>query len=245
MGIFARMGVMKKFLAVSALVLLIGTGCKPAHPSKVFADPTFEPNKVGAILIAPFISSIVEGEDPQRQSERIMNKMLAGLLTEREDYKFISPEQFQGAVARGALGDQYAAFKEAYATRHEIDKEFLQQLKRELNVETLLIPHVYLWHKDEADYREGATNSVTQVGATLTLVDVGSGAILWEASDQNYREAVRSENRDVITSGGIDRRVGGITSTGRDMYAAPPYEDVAIAVLQALVGALPPRAATK
>jgi len=234
---------MKRCMVVTALVLVCSMGCKPAHPSKVIADPSFEPNKVSGILLAPFISSIVEGEDPQRQSERIMNRILAGLLTERGDYRFISSEQFQGAVARGALGEGYAAFKEKWMTKHEIDREFLQQLKLELNVQTLLIPHVYLWHKDEADYREEATNSVTQVGATLTLVDMGSGMILWEASDENYREAVRSEDRSVITSGGIDRRVGGVTGTGRDMYAAPPFEDVAVMVLQSVVGALPLRAA--
>jgi hypothetical protein len=236
---------MKKIVVVSLLLLVCCMGCKPAHPSKVFADPSFEPNKLSGILLAPVVSSIIEGEDPQRQSERIMNRTLAELLTERGDYRFISPEQFQGAVGRGGLAQQYAAFKELWATKHEIDKEFLRQLKLELNSETLLIPHVYLWHKDEADYREEATNSVTQVGATLTLVDMGSGAILWEASDENYKEAVRSEDRSVVSTGGIDRRVGGVTGTGKDMYAAPPYEDVAIMVLQSLVGALPPRAATK
>jgi hypothetical protein len=239
------MGVMKKLMAVSALVLLVCVGCKPAHPSKVFADPSFEPNKVSGILLAPVISSIVEGEDPQRQSERIMNKTLADLLTERTDYRFVSPEQFQGAVVRGALGEKYAAFKEAFATKHAIDAGFLQQLKVQLNVQTLLIPHVYLWHKDEADYRTEATFSDTQVGATLTLVDMSTGKILWEASDENLKESVRSENRGVVESGGIDRRVSGVTSTGKDMYAAPPYEDVAQLVLQSLVGALPPRAATK
>jgi len=236
---------MKKITVVMALVLVCSMGCKPAHPSKVVMDPSFEPNKVSGILLAPFISSIIEGEDPQRQSERIMNKILAELLSERGDYKFVSSEQFQGAVARGALGEKYAAFKEKWATKHEIDTEFLQQLKLELNVQTLLIPHVYLWHKDEADYREEATSSVTQVGATLTLVDMGSGAVLWEASDENYQEAVRSEDRSVVTSGGIDRRVGGVTGTGKDMYAAPPFEGVAMMVLQSVVGALPPRAAMK
>ena len=50
---------------------------------------------------------------------------------------------------------------------------------------------LYLWNKDEADYRESATSSVTQVGATLALVEMGTGKILWEASDENFREAIR------------------------------------------------------
>jgi hypothetical protein len=122
---------------------------------------------------------------------------------------------------------------------------FVKELRVALPASVLLVPDVYLWHKDEADYREAATNSVTQVGASLTLIDMKTGKVLWDASDENYREAVRSENRNVVTSGGIDRRVGGVTDTGKDMYAAPPYEEVAMVVLQSLVAALPPRAATE
>jgi len=235
---------MKK-LMVLAIMLVLLAGCKPPHPSTVKSDPAFDPNTVSGILIAPFISSIIEAEDPQRQSERIMNRILAELLSERTDYKFISPEQFQGAVMRGKLGDKYAAFRDLWATKHEVDKEFLRELKLTLNIEIVLVPHVYLWHKDEADYREDATSSVTQVGATLTLIDMGSGAIVWEGSDENYKEAVRSENRNVVTSGGVDRRIGGVTGTGRDQYGAPPFEDVAMLVLQSIVEALPPRVATR
>ncbi len=236
---------MKKLFVLSAVMLVLLAGCKPPHPSTVTVDPAFDPNAVSGILVAPFISSVVEGEDPQRQSERVMNGILVELLSERTDYKFISSEQFQGAVMRGKLGERYAAFKELWATKHVVDKEFLQKLKLTLNVEMVLVPQVYLWHKDEADYREAATSSVTQVGATLTLIDMGSGAIVWESSDENYKEAVRSEDRSVVQSGGVDRKVGGVTGTGRDQYGAPPFEDVAMLVLQSIVGALPPRAATR
>ncbi|MFA4948750.1 MAG: hypothetical protein WC674_09625 [Candidatus Krumholzibacteriia bacterium] len=236
---------MKKLMIFSAVMLVLLAGCRPPHPSMIKSDPAFDPNAVSGILIAPFISSIIEAEDPQRQSERTMNRILAELLSERTDYKFISPEQFKGAVARGKLGERYAAFQELWATKHEVDSVFLRELKLTLNVEVLLIPHVYLWHKDEADYREGATTSATQVGAMLTLVDMGSGKILWDGGDENTKEAVRSEDRSVLTSGGVDRRVGGVTGTGRDQYGAPPFEDVAMLVLQSIVGALPPRVATR
>jgi hypothetical protein len=235
---------MKKLVVFSAVALVLLAGCKPPHPSVIKSDPAFDPNAVTGILVAPFISSIIEGEDPERQSERTMNKTLVDLLSERTDYKFISAEQFQGAVMRGKLGEKYAAFKELWATKHEVDKEFLNELKLNLNVEMVLVPQVYLWHKDEADYREEATSSVTQVGATLALIDMSSGKIVWESSDENYKEAVRSENREVVQTGGVDRRVNGVTGSGKDQYAAPPYEDVAILVLQAIVGALPPRVAT-
>jgi len=236
---------MKKLMIFSAVMLVLLASCRPPHPSTVKSDPAFDPNAVSGILIAPFIISIIEAEDPQRQAERIMNRTLAELLSERMDYKFISPEQFQGAVMRGKLGERYAAFKELWATKHEADKEFLRQLKLTLNIEVLLVPHVYLWHKDEADYREGATASATQVGATLTLIDMDSGKILWDGSDENTKEAVRSEDRSVVSTGGIDRRVVGVTGTGRDQYGAPPFDEVAMLVLQSIVGALPPRVATR
>jgi hypothetical protein len=244
-GRLSRDGDMKKLMVFSAVMILLLAGCKPPHPSMIKSDPAFDPNAVSGILVAPFISSIVESEDPQRQAERIMNRILAELLSERSDYKFMSSEQFQGAIMRGKLGERYAAFKELWATKHEVDKEFIRELKLTLNIDVLLVPSVYLWHKDEADYREGATTSATQVGAMLTLIDMSSGKIIWDGSDENTKEAVRSEDRSVVSTGGVDRRVGGVTGTGRDQYGAPPFEDVAMLVLQSIVGALPPRVAAR
>lgn len=233
---------MLRYMAIGALACLVAfSGCKPAHPSKIVQDPSFEPARVSAILVAPFVSSIPEGEDPQRQSERIMNKTLADYLSQRDDYRFVSSDQFQAALFRANLGNRWATFKEQWITKHAVDREFLQQLKTALNVDVLLLPHVYLWAKDEADYREEATASATQVGASIALLDMGSGTILWEADDQNYREAVRSEDREVVSGGGIDRRVEGRSGTGRDAYAAPPFEEVAQIVLEVLVGSLPQR----
>lgn len=236
---------MMRYIAIVALLALVPVaGCKPAHPSKIYSDPSFEPNAVSSVLVAPFASSIPRGEDPNRQSERIMNKSMSDLLAARDDYRFLSPDQFRSAVTRAGLDEAWASFKEGWMSRHVIDKEFLARLKVSLGAEVLLLPHVYLWNKDEADYRESATSSVTQVGATLALVEMGTGKILWEASDENFREAIRSENREVISSGGIDRRVSGVSGTGRDVYAAPPYEEVAQIVLEVLVDALPRRVTT-
>ncbi len=236
---------MMRYITIVLLVaLFVYPGCKPAHPSKVVSDPSFDPNRINAVLVAPFVSSILEGIDPNRQSERIMNKTLADFLSARDDYRFLSADQFQSAVFRAGLEARWTAFKNEWIKNHTVDAEFLRQLKVALTVDVLLLPHVYLWNKDEADYRETATNSATQVGATLALLDMSTGQILWEASDENFRESVRSESRDVVSSGGIDRRVSGVSGTGRDVYAAPPFETVAQIVLQVLVDVLPPRYAT-
>jgi hypothetical protein len=236
---------MKKLLVLLAVMFVLGAGCKPPHPSIVKSDPAFDPNVVSGVLIAPAISTVAEMDDPKQLAEPTTNRILAEQLGERTDYTFISAEQFKGAVMRGKLQDRYIAFRDLWGDKRELDAEFLRQLKQELNVETVLIPHVYLWHKDEADYRERATASATQVGITLTLVEMGTGKILWEGTDENYLESVRSEDREVITTGGMDRKVEGVSATGKDQYAAPPYDDVVILVLQSLVGAIPERTATR
>jgi len=236
---------MKRIVAAVAVMSLFAlAGCKSQHPSKITVDPEFDADKLGSVLIAPVVSSVSEGEDPKRESERIMNRLLIELISERTDHKFLSPEHFKLAIRREGLDEAYEKFKHDWITRHEIDPAFLSRLKGDLDISALLIPQVYLWNKDEADYREEGTASSTSVGATLTLVDFASGEIVWEAMDENYKEAVRTEgNRVQVDGGGFVRRVSGVTSTGRDMYAAPPFEDVALLVLQVLVEAIPQRGA--
>ena len=74
----------------------------------------------------------------------------------------------------------------------------------------------------------------------MSLIDPASGLVMWEATDENFKESVRTEGgRSRVVSAGWDRRVDGVTETGRDMYAAPPYEDVATLVIEVLVGAIP------
>lgn len=230
----------RTFIVALTVLLVCAVGCKPKHPSIVTIDPGFDPNEVGSILVAPFISSITQGEDPDRDSERLTNKILWEMLSMRADHAFLSPEQMRFAMRRGKLGDAYEQFRLNWITKHEADVDFLRSVKDALNVDLILIPHVYLWFKDEADYREIGTASSTQVGVTMSLVDPISGLIVWEATDENFKESVRTEgDRSRVVSAGWDRRVDGVTETGRDMYAAPPFEDVATLVLEVLVAALP------
>jgi hypothetical protein len=232
---------------VTALILLslfAGAGCKSQHPSKITVDPEFDANRLGSVLIAPVVSSISEGVDPKRESERIMNRTLLELIAGRTDHKLLSPEHFKLAVRKEGLEEAYEQFKHDWVTKHEADPAFLARIKGDLDISAILISHVYLWNKDEADYREEGTASSTSVGATLTLIDFESGKIAWEATDENYKESVRTEgNRVQVDGGGFVRRVSGVTSTGRDMYSAPPFEDVALLVLQVLVEAIPQRGA--
>lgn len=234
----------KSFLVICIGVLFFCMGCGPKHPSKVTVDPAFDPFTVSTVLVTPFISSVSEGQDIERDSERIMDQTLRTVLAERGDYAFLTPTQFMGAVNVARAAEEYEQFKADWISKHEADVEFLRKIKQSLDVDIVMIPLVYLWFKDEADYREAGTASTTQVGATLSFVDPSTGAILWEATDENYKEAVRTEGgRERVSSGGISRRVAGVTETGRDMYAAPPFEDVALMVLESLVGAIPEKGA--
>ena len=234
----------RKQIAVAIIFILILTGCKSQHPSEVKMDPEFDVNQVGSILIAPFVSSIQEGIDPNRESERIMNRTLIELISKRTDHKFLSTEHFKLAIRKGRLDESYEKFKIDWMTKQKVDMAFLLGLKGYLEIDAILIPYVYLWDKDEVDYRESGAASTTTVGVMLTLLDFDTGKVLWEATDQNYEEAVRSEgNREQVTTAGISRRVSGVSVTGKDMYAAPPYENVAILVLKVLVDAIPERGA--
>lgn len=226
-------------MIISALLL---PGCKPKHPAMIKIDPEFNPNNVGMILVAPVMSSISEGNDPERESERISNRVLTELLSQRMDHSFLSREQLRYAMAKAKIAPEYEYFEETWIKRHEADRNFLFKLRKSLEFDLMLISHIYLWNKDEADYREEGTASSTQVGANMALVDPRSGLIVWEATDENYKESVRTEGGRVRSaSGGIERRIEGVTVTGRDMYAAPPYEDVVILVLEALMNAIPER----
>jgi hypothetical protein len=234
---------MKKIMTPIAILAMIAvSGCQSQHPSVIKVEPDFDPVKVASILVLPVVTTITQGEDPNRDSERITNRVLWDLVSARYDYKFLSPEQFRVALSSSGRAGEYDAFKTSWGRDHTADVEFLRAINSKLEAGLFLIPTVYLWHKDEADYRESATASATQVGITLSLVDPRTGRVLWEATDENVKEAVRTEgDRVQSTSYGIDRRISGTTATGKDMYAAPPYEDVVTMVLEALVGAIPER----
>jgi hypothetical protein len=237
---------MKHYLILAvALALVSLPGCKPSHPSAVTIDPDFDANAVKTILVAPCVSSVTEGEDPDRESERLIDKILRDLVDQRADYVFYTQQQFLSAVNNARVQEEYERFKASWIKTREIDATFFNKLKSVFDADLVLVPSVYLWYKDEADYREAGTASTTQVGATLTLIDPSAGTVVWEATDENYKEAVRTEgSREQSIYGGITRRVEGVTETGRDMYSAPPFEDVALLVLEALVTAIPERGLT-
>lgn len=233
---------MKKIIIFSlAAVLFCISSCGAKHPSSIKVDPEFEPNEVRRILVAPVISSVPQGVDPTRQSELLTRRVLWENLMERDDYIFISPQQFRVVLNRELGSGAFADFRYEWLNGEGADVEMVRLLREQLDFDALMLPEVNLWHKDEADYRESGTASTTQVGMKLYLIDPLSGKVLWEATDGNYLEGVRTEGDrvEVVGSGGYDRRISGVTATGKDMYSAPPFESVLVKVVGALVGAIP------
>ncbi|MBD3179042.1 MAG: hypothetical protein GF417_05285 [Candidatus Latescibacteria bacterium] len=233
---------MKKITVLSvAAFLIIVQSCGVKHPSSIKVDPEFEPNDVRRVLVAPVISSVPKGSDPRRQSEILTRRILWENLTARDDYIFISPQQFMITLNREAGPDAFGRFKNAWLEGKGADVELVRLLKKNLEIDTILLPEVYLWFKDEADYREAGAASTTQVGMRIHFVDPLSAKVLWEATDENFMEGVRTEGDrvEVTGAGGYDRRISGVTATGRDMYSAPPFESVLVTVVEALVGAIP------
>ena len=232
----------RKAFFIMMLAALVLSGCKSQHPASVKMEPDFNPGEYTTILVLPMMSTITRGEDPNRESERIPNRILWEFLSERYDYKFLSPEQFRMAVNKAGLGGQLEEFQTRWSRDHEVDLDLCRAVKSELDIDLMLFPVVYLWHKDEVDYRESGSASATQVGMTLSLIDPRDGKVVWEATDENYKESVRSEGDRVQSStAGIDRRVSGTSISGGDIYAAPPFDDVTVLVIQAMVDAIPER----
>jgi branched-subunit amino acid transport protein AzlD len=235
---------MKKTVLV-VLFIIIGffSGCRSNHPSSIIIDPEFNPNNITRILVTPVVSSISDGDDRHRMSEQTTQRVLWEHLSRMSDYVLISPQSFSFALVKANKTNEVKKFKNDWIEGKGADPELLKSLDKYLDIDVILIPEIYLWHKDEADYREYGASSVTQVGMRISLVSPLSGKILWEATDQNYLESLRTEGKRVLVqgAGGYDKRIEGISETGRDIYSAPPFENVLVKVVGAIMTAFPSR----
>lgn len=225
-----------RFLVLLVAVVGIVSGCQRQHPIKVKVDPAFE---TGAekIAVFPFLTALHESDDPDGLAPATMNKYFTPALDARKDYKLISPNTLSYAVEQQELGAGYQRFVAEYPKTGKADSEFLGALADALRCDAFLIPVVDMWQKDEVDFQENATPS-TYVGASIVVVDRTGNTVLFHATDENYIEGARSEtgDRGVISSAGRVR-----SDEGAKTHRAPPFEEVAIMVINALVGSLPPR----
>ena len=222
-------------IAFAVIAVALG-GCQKEHPINVEVDPELE-SAEGKIAVFPFLSAIHDSDDPDDIAPITMEKHFIPALDARNDYTFISPNTVAYAIDGEEQENRYQKFMEEYPRTGEIDPEFLVPLAEALRVDAFMIPVVDVWQKDEVDYQENASPA-TYVGATITIVDRTGQKVLFRATDENYMEGARSEtgDRGIVSSAGRVR-----SDSGAKTDRAPPYAEVAIMVINALVESLPER----
>jgi len=222
---------------VAAAALLAGCG-KKTHPVKVFVDPAFAEGGSEKIAVFPFSSALNSASDPNQLAPKTFDQLFRTELDKRSDYKWVSPSSVEYVLQGGGLREDAERFVDNWRKKRQADAEFLKKMGAALQVDGVLIGVVDLWQQDQVDVRENAA-AASYVGATVTVFDVKDGRVLFEASDEDVLEGVRGEDRDkqIVRSGS-----GQIYSdpTG-GLYKAPPLEEVAVKVAQALAASIPAR----
>jgi hypothetical protein len=228
------------------LLMIIGVlvaGCKPQHPVNVFVAPAFNENTgagvrvVEKIAVLDCTSSLSRADDPDNLATKTMSRYLVPALQTRGDYKFIAPTTVSYAVEKTSTAAAYEKFLRGYAMTEKPDMAFLAPLAAELQCDAFLIPSS-TWQKDEVDITENATPA-TYVGATITVVSAKDGSVLFRCTDEDYMEgaATSTDDRSLVTSSS-----GAVhADLGAKVHRAPPFEDVAVKVANALVSGLPSR----
>lgn len=232
---------MKKILLCAAAGLLAFslTGCgKKTHPVKVYVEESFSKGGTGKIAVFPFSSALNPGADPNQLAPRTFDQLFRTELNARTDYNWVAPSSVEYVLEREGIKEDAKQFVDDWRQKRQANVEFLSKLGKSLQVDGVLLGVVELWQQDEVDPRENAA-AASYVGATVTIFDVTDGKVLFEASDEDMIEAVRSEVRDsqIIRSGS-----GQIYSdpTG-SLYKAPPLDEVAVRVAQSLARSIPTR----
>jgi hypothetical protein len=166
-----------------------------------------------------------------------MEQILKAEIDTRKDYEFLSPGTVDYAVELEGMKEQYDKFLREYARAGaDADKSFLITLGSTLKCDAFLVAVVDLWQKDEVDAQENSTPA-TYVGATLSILSKDGGKLLFRATDEDYMEGARSEtaSRSLVTGAS-----GAVRSDlGAKVHRAPPFEEVAVKVVQALVASIP------
>lgn len=231
---------MKK-IAVGLLLLAIVFGslnCQKQHPIKVQIAPAMKSGTVSTIAIFPFTSAVHQTDDPDNVAPRTVEKFFFEQLDLRTDYKFVTPSTVSYAATQQDLAERQEKFLKEWPKTRTPDIEFFAALAEVLKCDALMIGTVDVWQKDEVDFQENASPS-TYVGATITVLDVETGDVLFLATDEDYLEGLRSETSDrqlvVGGSGNVYKDMG------ERMYKAPPFEDVTLKVVKALASSLPRR----
>jgi hypothetical protein len=232
---------MKKILLCVAMGLLVGVsgGCgKKTHPVKVYIEETFGKGGLERIAVFPFSSALNPVSDPNNLAPRTFDQLFRAELDKRGDYKWVAPGSVDYVLDREGLTGDAERFVDDWRMKRQVNAEFLAKMGQALQVDGVLIGVVELWQQDQVDVRENAA-AASYVGATVTIFDVKDGKVLFEASDEDRLEGVRGEDRDSqIRRSGAGQIYSDPTGS---LYKAPPLDEVAVKVAQALARSIPVR----
>jgi hypothetical protein len=224
-------------LLAAWLVLLASPGCKRTHPIKVTEDPELTSGVYDQVGILPFMSTVGYDQDPDDRSAAIFQSLFTEALEGEPGYTFYRIPQVEAVIEEKELESAHSSFQKTWIEDHRADPDFLGKLGEALKVDAVLVGVVDLWQKDEVEYYESGS-SATYVGATVSLVRVSDGHLLWEASDEDYIEKARNEASDRIqvrSASGNLQRVSGSNTISGDAFAAPDHDLVARKVVNNLL----------
>lgn len=229
---------MKKI--VPAVLIILGVlGCQKTHPVKVYVAPQYRPADIQKIAVLPFASGLHHADDPDNVAPRTMDILFRHELDGRDDYSFMSPTSVTYALESADLTADAEVFVDEFRQSGEVNHAFIERCSTALQADALLIGVVDLWQKDEVDYRETQATPTTYVGATVTMLSLADGSILFQASDENFIEGVESQAGD---RGARTSALGSLRSDpGAHVYEAPEEKEVALKVIKALVASIPVR----
>lgn len=227
-----------KRIAILLIVVVAVFGCQKRHPITVQIEPLMETEPPETIAVFPFLSSLHDSEDPDGLALTLMGPILTDELNARRDYKFLSPNTMSYAVDLEEMTSPYNNFLKQYPKGGDVDYSFLQPLATALKCEAFMVAVVDLWQKDEADAQETSTPA-TYVGATITILDAKDGKVLFRAIDEDYMEGARTDIADRSLIRGASGNIA--SDMGAKVHRAPPFEEVAIKVINALVSSIPVR----
>lgn len=229
---------MKRYI-VLLIVAGVALGCgNRKHPVKVEIDPELNGAAVEQIAVFPFASSLADSDDPLDEAPRMMDQLFLQQLDTRSDYKFIAPTSVEYALRGAGLNEEAEGFVDDWRMKRQIDRQFLTRFADATQADAVLLGVVTMWQKDEIDYREDSAPA-TYVGASITLIRINDGKVLFSAVDENSIEGPHSEAADR----GAMRSGSGAVQADRasSVYQAPEYKEVAIRVARALAMSVPAR----
>jgi len=221
-------------LGIVAVFLLSGCAAREAmHPLSSYVVPDFGSKAVKVIAFMP----LAEREGTLNASEIVL-PLIEARVQQKTAYIFLSQEEVAGRVMRTGLKDRYDRVVAGWKSGGEPAKDDLVALGKGVSADAFLFGNVFVWSKEKVQQNVEGTSD-TQVGIRLSLVSSSTGEKLWEASDEQVSKSARYSPQSGIGTHVDQAGMVRQSSAGSGVPDAPPFEEVASRVLDALFRVFP------